>query len=213
MFTGIVEQAGTVCESRVVSGGRKLSVDARAMTGECKIGDSICVQGVCLTIAAVTDNILIFDVIAETLQKTTLGRLTPGDRVNLERSLRADGRFDGHFVQGHVEGMAEVTDVRRSSREYVIAFKPEERLIPYLIPKGSVAIDGVSLTIAEVGEEDFNVALIPTTLERTTLGSLSIGAFANVETDIISRTIVHQLSRMSDAFGMTSVAVQKAGLV
>lgn len=213
MFTGIVELTGTIRETRVVAGGRRLRVDAIPIARECKNGDSVCVQGVCLTVAAISGESLEFDVIMETLQRTTLGSKHVGDRVDLERSLRVGDRLDGHFVQGHIDGTAEVTEVRRSSREYVIGLCPDDQLTPYLIPKGSVAIDGVSLTIAEVRSGDFTVALIPTTLERTTLSTLAVGDLVNVESDIITRTIVHRLTQMTEAGGLTLDALQKAGFL
>jgi riboflavin synthase len=156
---------------------------------------------------------LLFDVITETLQRTTLGRKHVGDRVNLERSLKVGDRLDGHFVQGHIDGTAAVIEVRRSDREYVIGLRPDEHLTPYMVPKGSVAIDGVSLTIAEVHHGDFTVALIPTTIERTTLSTLAVGDLVNIESDIIARTIVHQLAQMTEAGSLTLDALQKAGFV
>jgi len=213
VFTGIVELSGTVRDTRVAAGGRRLHVDAGSIAKECKNGDSVCVQGVCLTVTAVMGESLAFDVIAETLQRTTLGRKHVGDRVNLERSLKVGDCLDGHFVQGHVDGTAAVIEVRHSDREYVISLHPDEHLTPYMVPKGSVAIDGVSLTIVEVRDGDFTVALIPTTLERTTLSTLSVGDLVNIESDIIARTIVHQLTQMVESGGLRLGAMQKAGLV
>ena len=213
MFTGIVELTGTIRDTRVVAGGRRLHVDAGPVARECKNGDSVCVQGVCLTVASAMGDSLVFDVITETLQRTTLGRKHVGDRVNLERSLKVGDRLDGHFVQGHVDGTAAVTEVRHSNREYVIGLRPDEHLTPYMVPKGSVAIDGVSLTIAEVHHGDFTVALIPTTIERTTLSTLAVGDLVNIESDIIARTIVHQLAQMTEAGSLTLNALQKAGFV
>jgi riboflavin synthase len=213
VFTGIVELSGTVRDTRVVAGGRRLHVDAGSIARECKNGDSVCVQGVCLTVASVMGVSLAFDVITETLQRTTLGRKHVGDRVNLERSLKVGDRLDGHFVQGHIDGTAVVTEVRHSDREYVIGLRPDQHLTHYMVPKGSVAIDGVSMTIAEVRDGDFTVALIPTTLERTTLSTLAVGDLVNIESDIIARTIVHRLAQMTEAGGLTLDALQKAGLV
>ena len=211
MFTGIVELTGIVSDTRVAAGGRRLRVDASSIARECKYGDSVCVQGVCLTVGAVTGDSLEFDVITETLRRTILGRKRVGDRVNLERSLKVGDRLDGHFVQGHVDGTAVVTELRRSNREYVIGLRPDEHLTSYMIPKGSVAIDGVSLTIAEVRNGDFTVALIPTTLERTTLSKLAVGDLVNIESDIFTRTIVHRLAQMTDAGGPTLDMLQKVG--
>lgn len=211
MFTGIVELSGSVRDTRAVAGGRRLHVDAGCIAGECKNGDSVCVQGVCLTVAAVRGELLEFDVISETLQRTTLGRMHIGDRVNLERSLKVGDCLDGHFVQGHIDGTAAVTEVRHSDREYVIGLRPDEHLTPYMVPKGSVAIDGVSLTIAEVRDGDFAVALIPTTLDRTTLSTLCVGDRVNIESDVIARTIVHRVAQITEAGGLTLDALQKAG--
>jgi len=213
VFTGIVELTGSVCDTRVVAGGRRLHVDAGPVARKCKCGDSVCVQGVCLTVASVKGESLEFDVISETLRRTTLGRKHIGDRVNLERSLKVGDRLDGHFVQGHIDGTAAVTEVRHSDREYVIRLRPDEPLTPYMIPKGSVAIDGVSLTIAEMRDSEFTVALIPMTLERTTLSTLAVGDLVNIESDIIARTIVHQLAQMVEAGGLRLGATQKASLV
>lgn len=142
---------------------------------------------------------LSFDVIKETLDRTNLGRKGVGDRVNLERSLRVGDRLDGHWVQGHVDGTAEVVEVRRDEREHVVFLRPEPSLSPYVIPKGSIAIDGVSMTIAELRGDAFSIALIPTTLERTTLGSLTVGDLVNIESDILARTIVHRLEQWREA--------------
>ncbi len=212
MFTGIVELTGKVSEIRGMAGGKRLCVDLGPIASECKNGDSVCVQGVCLTVAAVNAEFLTFDVVSETLNKSTLGSFCVGDRVNLERSLKVGDRFDGHFMQGHVDGTATVIELRSSDREYVLGFCPEDHLAPYMIPKGSVAIDGVSLTIVEVQNGDFTVALVPTTLERTTLSTLAVGDLVNVESDIITRTIVYRLAQMTDAGGLTLDALQKAGL-
>jgi len=211
MFTGIIESRGKILDTRPVSGGRRLCVDAGTLARECALGASVAVSGVCLTVAGVDDSSLAFDVIAETLGKSTLGAKRVGDMVNLERSLQVGGRLDGHFVQGHVDGIATMDNLKSSSREWVVWLRPEEHLLPYIIPKGSVALDGVSLTIAEVRDRLFGVALIPTTLAQTTLETLHAGDTVNVETDIITRTIVHRLSEMSQAGGLTLESLRKAG--
>jgi len=198
MFTGIIECAGAIVQSRQTAGGRRLCVRVGPIAHESKLGDSVCVSGVCLTVAHLSDDRLEFDVIRETLDKTTLGQKRPGDRVNLERSLRVGDRLDGHFVQGHVDGTAEVDRVLASPREHVVFLRPQSHLVPYIIPKGSITVDGVSLTIAEVAASAFSIALIPTTLERTTLGDLRAGQRVNLESDIIARTIVHSLNQLAD---------------
>lgn len=212
MFTGIVECTGTITNTRTVPGGRHLRIEVGSIADECRPGASICVSGVCLTVAEVTGQAVSFDVITETLERSTLGTKRTGDRVNLERSLRADDRLDGHFVQGHVDGTAKISRVDTASGQNIVWFIPEPQLVPFIIPKGSVAIDGVSLTIAAVEDRTFSVALIPTTLARTTLSTQMPGHRVNIETDIITRTVVHRLSEMSAAGGLNLDTLQKAGL-
>jgi len=211
MFTGIVEHVGTIVQCRDVPGGRKLRINLGPLASDCHHGDSICINGVCLTVSSLTPPLADFDVIHETLSKTTLGAWTDGNPVNLERSLLVGSRVDGHFVQGHVDGMATVEGVVSSPRENVVTLRSEAHLRSYLIPKGSVSLDGVSLTIAAIKGACFTVALIPTTLERTTLSRLKSGARVNVETDMIVRTIVHRLSSPDHAGGLKFDALQKAG--
>ena len=211
MFTGIVESVGKITGTRSGPGGKRLRIEAGAMSGQCACGESIAVSGVCLTIASIAGDSLEFDVITETLNRSTLGSKRTGDHVNLERALGIHDRFDGHFVQGHVDGTGTVDRVQSSSREWVIWIRPEEHLIPYVIPKGSIAVDGVSLTIAEVQRGAFSVALIPTTLERTTLASLAVGDLVNIESDIIARTVVHRLSEISAEGGLTVEKLRRGG--
>lgn len=211
MFTGIVELVGTISDTRVVPGGRSLGVEVGAIAEECASGMSLCISGVCLTVARVTGPCVTFDVITETLEKTVLGSKGIGDRVNVERSLRVDDRLDGHFVQGHVDGTAAVERIHASAREHGIWLRPERSIEAYIIPKGSVAVDGVSMTIAEVRDGAFSIALIPTTLEKTTLSSLARGDRVNIETDIIARTVVHALLRMPHTPDLRLDTLRKAG--
>jgi riboflavin synthase len=211
MFTGIIERTGIIRETRAVSGGRRLRVSVGDMAHECPPGSSVCVSGVCLTVAAGSGDELAFDVIKETLNRSTLASKRVGDRVNLERSLRASDRLDGHFVQGHVDGTAILERVQNSPFEYLLWLRPDKSLRPCIIPKGSVAVDGVSLTIAAVAGEAFSIALIPTTLERTTLSSPAAGDVVNIETDIIARTVVHWLSELSAREGLTLETLREAG--
>jgi riboflavin synthase len=215
MFTGIVEHVGTVASVAATPGGRRLAIDVGPMAAECALGASVAVSGVCLTVAAAKPPILEFDVITETLDRSTLGGLTRGGRVNLERSLRVGDRLDGHFVQGHVDGRAAVTGVLQSPKEWVVSLRPEDHLRPYIVPKGSITLDGVSLTIAAVEGDVFTVALIPTTLERTTLGGLVVRDAVNVESDIVARTVVHWLSHhqagAAAGSGLTLAKLQEAG--
>lgn len=161
-------------------------------------GESIAVNGCCLTLAAENPGgRMCFDVVRETLEKTTLARLSPGDDVNLEHACRPDTLLGGHIVQGHIDGVGVITRVRAEPADWRLEIAPGEDLMPYIIPKGSVTLEGVSLTIASVGAASFGVALIPTTLEKTTLGALREGSKVNIESDILAKTVVHALRRMN----------------
>lgn len=212
MFTGIIESTGTIKSSRSASGGRVLEVQVGAIAKECALGASVCISGVCLTVSQSTDTTLSFDVIRETLDHSTLGDKRVGDKVNIERSLRVGDRLDGHFVQGHVDGIAVVDRVVSSSREHVIWLRGDSALRPCIIPKGSVALDGVSLTIAQKKGNLFSVALIPTTLDMTTFLKLASGHRVNVETDILVRTIVHTLSPEDGSEGLQWQGLREAGM-
>jgi len=212
MFSGIIEHVGTIDQCRSQPGGRRVRIDLGSLVDGCACGNSICVSGVCLTVASLDPPFAEFDVISETLERTMLGRLAAGDSVNLERSLSVGGRIDGHFVQGHVDGVAVVDGVVETAKEYVLSLRPDAQVRPFPIPKGSVTIDGVSLTIAALQGHRFSVALIPTTLTDTTLGSLRAGATVNIETDMIVRTIVHHLSTPDRASGLTVDTLREAGL-
>jgi len=195
MFTGLVQGVGAVAESRANAAGLRLTIDPRDWPHRPAAGDSIAVSGVCLTLAAPVggDGRLAFDVVSETLTKTTLGRLRPGSRVNLERSLAAADLMGGHFVQGHVDGVGTVEHVQTGG-DWRVRIRPPAELAAYIVPKGSVTVEGVSLTIAGTDPSGtFEVALIPTTLARTTLGELRPGAGVNIESDVIARTVVHYL--------------------
>lgn len=211
MFTGIVETTGAIKRSTPCAGGRTLSVDAGIVADDAALGASIAVSGVCLTVTAMDGSVLSFDVIHETLNRTTLGNLSPGDRVNLERSLTPSTRMDGHIVQGHVDGTAAITRKIVSTDQWVLWLKPKESVAPYIIPKGSVAIDGISLTIAAVEDGKFSVAIIPTTLERTNLADRKEGDTVNIESDIIARTVVHHLSRIRDSGGISLDKLREQG--
>jgi len=211
MFTGIVETTGVIKRTTPSAGGRTFSVDAGVVADDAALGASIAVNGVCLTVTAVDDSVLGFDVINETLDRSNLSRLAVGDRVNLERSLTPSSRMDGHLVQGHIDGTAVIVRKIVSAAEWVLWLRASESVAPYIIPKGSVAIDGISLTIATVREDQFSVAIIPTTLERTNLADRKEGDTVNVESDIIARTVVHRLNQMKDAGGLTLAKLREQG--
>lgn len=185
MFTGIIEAIGTVLENQQ----GKLTVSRPALFEKTAIGDSICVSGVCLTVVDLQLETMSFDVVPETLQKTTIGALKQNATVNLERALAADGRFQGHVVQGHVENHGEVQDVQRHESDVRVKIRLPDQLAKFVIPKGSITIDGVSLTVADRAGDTCTVALVPHTLDQTTLGALQKGDIVNLETDILIRAL------------------------
>lgn len=193
MFTGIVEKTLNVIG--VAQGPMFRRLTLAHDWPDVKLGESIAINGVCLTIAELAPFEVGFDVIKETLDKTNLGLLTNGDHVNVERALRAGDRIDGHFVQGHVDGVAPLVKQIASETEWRLTIEAPPHLAKYLAPKGSICIDGVSLTIAALHGNQFEVALIPTTLNVTNLGKREIGWPFNLEADIISKQIVHFLEQ------------------
>ncbi len=196
MFTGIVEELGTVEALERQSDAVRLTVRATTVLEDAGLGDSISVNGVCLTVAA-TDGVpadtFTADVMAETLDKTGLGALARGDRVNLERAVTAGTRLGGHLVQGHVDAVGHV--VRRDPGDHwdVVTVSLPPALAPYLVDKGSITVDGVSLTVVEAGDDAFTVSLIPETLQRTTLGFREPGDAVNLEVDVIGKYVARQL--------------------
>lgn len=193
MFTGIVEEMGTVGAVERQPGTVRLTV-AAGLAPACEPGASVAVSGVCLTVVERAGRTLAFDVGPETLCLTTLGDLRPGDPVNLERPLRLGGELGGHLVLGHVDGVGVITGVERGATARVRIALPSAELEPLLIPKGSVAVDGVSLTVAELGEAAFEVMVIPHTLAATTLGRAALGRRVNLEMDVIGKYLQRSLS-------------------
>jgi riboflavin synthase len=189
MFTGIVETAAEVLEVT----DHSLTLRRPASFMDVVLGTSICTAGACLSAVRITPDTLGFDVVPETFARTSLGQLRPGSRVNLERSMRADSRFEGHIVQGHVEGVGEVVTNADpgDGTGWRLTFKVPEALLPCVIPKGSIAVDGVSLTVASIEQKICTIALIPHTLEVTTLGVLKSGDRVNLETDLFLRGLQH----------------------
>jgi riboflavin synthase len=200
MFNGIIEAVGTVAgveaTPRRRDGGGcayRLGVDLGSLAEGLRLGASVAVNGVCLTVAELRGTVAGFDVVPETWQRTTLRELHVHDPVNLERSLRVGDPVDGHFVQGHVEGIGVVARVERGQGEWKLWLESEPELMPAIIPKGSIALDGTSLTIVDVAEARFSVVLVPTTLERTVLGRRRAGDHVNVETDLLARVLLRRL--------------------
>jgi riboflavin synthase len=193
VFTGIVEELGAVAGVEELSDAVRLTIRASTVLQDTSPGDSIAVNGCCLTVAERTGDSWTADVMAETLAKTALGSLAAGDRVNLERAVAAGDRLGGHLVQGHVDAVGHV--VRRDPGDHweLVTIEMPSDLAPYLVDKGSIAVDGVSLTVVEAGEAGFTVSLIPETLRRTTLGGRAPGDAVNLEVDVIGKYVARQL--------------------
>ena len=192
MFTGLVEGQGTLKALHSLPAGLRLSIAPQPecfSTAVIQIGDSISISGCCLTVVSSNEGCLDFEAGEETLSKTNLGDLKAGDSVNLERSLSVGGRLGGHFVQGHVDGVASVVRIERNDEWVDMWFAVAPELLRLMVPKGSVAVDGVSLTIVHLQEDRFSVALIPHTLEVTTLGKRRSGDRINIENDILGKYV------------------------
>ena len=190
MFTGIVEERGSVR-----SAGRRLEVETNAVAHDASIGDSIAVNGVCLTVTKVADGGLAFDLADETMERSTLGELRAEDPVNLERPVTLLTRLGGHLVQGHVDGVGVVEGIEHAEGGQTMRISLDASLRPYVVEKGSIAVDGVSLTVAAADATTFTVALVPHTLAATTLGSASRGDRVNVEVDVLAKYVESLLGR------------------
>ena len=193
MFTGLIADLGSVDAVEQGPDGATLTV-ASALAGELAEGDSIAVNGVCLTATGVDGSSFRAEAMNETLARSSLGRLAPGDRVNLELALRAGDRLGGHFVQGHVDGTATVRAVRDDGFSRVVTLEAPAELVPYLVEKGSVALDGVSLTVSALDGDGFSVSLIPETLKRTNLGQIGEGSLMNIEVDMLAKHVERLLA-------------------
>lgn len=189
MFTGIVEELGKVDQLDQLADAVRISIDGPLVVSDANIGDSIAVNGVCLTVVTKTPSGFTADVMQETLNRTTLGKLESGDRVNLERPVTMATRLGGHMVQGHVDGVAEVTKREPSENWEVVSIKPPKDLLKYIVEKGSITVDGTSLTVASVNDEIFTVSLIPETLAKTTLGIRQVGDQVNLEVDVMAKYV------------------------
>jgi len=189
MFTGIIEEMGSVKALRRESGAARLSLSAATVLDGTAIGDSICVNGVCLTVVEMGKNEFSADVAVETLRVTNLGELKAGSRVNLERALQLSARIGGHLVSGHVDAVGRLREKRDEGNGWRIFFDAPETVLRYIIKKGSIAIDGISLTVADVDRAGFSIAMIPHTAKLTTLGFKSAGDSVNLESDIIGKYV------------------------
>ncbi len=195
MFTGIVEEVGTVRAVRQGTHSARLSVGAKRILSGLKIGDSVAVNGVCLTAVSIEADGFTADVMHETLNRSTLGALVPGSPVDLERAMPADGRFGGHIVSGHIDGVGTIVNTRRDDVAVWYTIEAPPGLLRYVVEKGSIAIDGISLTVAAVTGRDLSVSVIPHTASVTILGGKGPGDRVNLETDIIGKYVERLLSQ------------------
>lgn len=189
MFTGIVEEIGQVVSINKSSEGAVLEIGAKTILGDCHVGDSISVNGVCLTVKAFNSNSFSTDVMPETLRKSNLGMLSKGSKVNLERAMAANGRFGGHIVSGHIDGTGTVSKVQDEGNAVWVHIQAAPEILKLIVLKGSIAIDGISLTVAKLTQDSFAVSVIPHTAQETTLLSKTAGDKVNLENDIIGKYV------------------------
>lgn len=189
MFTGIVEEKGKIKSIQPGTKSIRLTIGAGVVLEGLKIGDSIAVSGVCLTVVDIFSDSFASDVMPETLRMTAFANLKPGDSVNLERAMRSDGRFGGHMVAGHIDGTGVITDIRREDNAVWVKIKASPDILKYVVDKGSIAIDGISLTVAEVEKDYLSVSLIPHTAKETSLLKKNMGDAVNLECDVVGKYI------------------------
>ena len=194
MFTGIVNEVGTLLGIHRGANSAVLTIGATTILEDVKLGDSIAVNGVCLTVTSFTPSQFTADVMHETLNRSSLGALRPGNPVNLERAMRADGRFDGHIVAGHIDGTGTIASIRRDDNAIRYTIRTTPAILRYIIEKGSIAIDGISLTVTEVTRETFSVSVIPHTASCTNLAQRRIGDTVNLENDCIGKYVERLLT-------------------
>jgi riboflavin synthase len=209
MFTGLVEVLGSVRRIDSQGAGRHLVIVEPALAPEVIVGESVAINGACLTVVEHDQETCRFEAGPETLQRTNLGQLAPGDRVNLERALRLGDRLGGHLVQGHIDGVGRIAERRREGEWELVWFDCSAELAAQMVSKGSVAVDGVSLTLVDVTGDRFSVALIPHTLQHTTLGFKAAGATVNLETDLLAKYVWKCLR----GGGVTAETLRQAGFL
>lgn len=208
MFTGIIEEIGTIISIKPWGQGFTFEIACRKVLSDLKVGDSVCVSGVCLTVVSYNDRGFRADVVSETVARSIIAGFRIGDKVNLERPLRPNDRLGGHFVQGHVDGIGKVMAKDERPPGFWLTIEMPSELSRYMVVKGSVAIDGVSLTIADVGHDRVSVAIIPHTASSTTLGERAIGERVNIEVDIIAKYVerLHSAPTLQSNLSLQSLA-------
>ena len=214
MFTGIIEEIGTVIQLERGPRSAQLTIAGQVIFSDLKLGHSVAVNGVCLTASAISDTQFTADLMPETLDRSALGALRPGSRVNLERAMAADGRFGGHMVMGHIDGMGKIAHLRRDDKAIWVRIEAAPELLRYVIQKGSIAIDGISLTVALVDESGFSVSIIPHTAALTTLSERRPHDLVNLEVDLVGKYIerlLHPPKESSSKSGITAAFLSEHG--
>ncbi|MHB9132058.1 MAG: riboflavin synthase [Armatimonadota bacterium] len=211
MFTGIVEEVGTVVTLRREANVARLALKAEKVREDLRIGDSLATNGVCLTVERIEPAQLWLSMMPETLKRTTLGNLHPGDKVNLERALRLDSRLGGHLLAGHVDGVGTLERVSGVGEERIMTFSLPRELARFVAPKGSIAIDGVSLTVVDAGQDSFSVSLIRHTLTATTLAAMPPGTQVNIEVDMLARYLDRLLTTREGNEGLSFDKLREMG--
>ena len=212
MFTGIIEKVCTVKDIRRNASSMEISIDLAGLVEDVKIGDSVAINGTCLTAIKIQGNVVSFELSSETIAKSSLADIKPSRKVNAERAMKLSDRLGGHIVQGHIDGIATIKSISDKGNFKDITFSANKELLSQMVTKGSVAIDGVSLTIAEMDSTSFKVAVIPQTLRETILGSAKVGDKVNIETDIIGKMVKkHVENLMPSKNGFTEDKLKELG--
>ncbi|WAH37880.1 riboflavin synthase [Alicyclobacillus dauci] len=189
MFTGLVEELATIRQIRVRSDGAEIELDAHRIMSDMNLGDSISVNGICLTVVRMQGDAFLVEAVPETLRRTNLGRLSVGDKVHVERAMPAGGRFGGHIVSGHIDGTGRVSKVQEEGVARVFTIEAGADILKYIVEKGSICVDGVSLTVMDVDDRGFRVAIIPHTRGETRFGATKVGDVVNLECDVIAKYV------------------------
>jgi riboflavin synthase len=214
MFTGLVEEVGKLVSIQHGAASAKLTIEAPFVSEGTRIGDSVAINGTCLTVVATEGNRLSFEAVPETLNRSSLKRVRAGDGLNLERALAIGQRLGGHFVQGHVDGTATLLSVTENDNAHILRIGAPSELMRYIIPKGSVALDGISLTVADVSTDSFSVWIIPHTYANTTLRDRRIGDALNIENDMLAKYIERLLqARGGESGGVTMETLASSGFL
>jgi riboflavin synthase len=215
LFTGIIEEKGIISRVLLAGSSQQLWIRAEKIFNDLKLGDSVAVNGVCLTVAALKGNQWMADVMPESLRRSSLYDLQAGDFVNLERAMRADGRFGGHLVSGHIDGVGKVTAIKREDNAVLFEIWADQKIRQYMIEKGSIAVDGISLTICFVSQQVFGISVIPHTLKETVLGDKKVGDTVNLENDQIGKYVKQFVegisSKTETASSLTMAMLNEAG--